>query len=231
MRLILLVVVFNALNAMECALDETLLQLCKSKTIQSSSSLILDAITSTSINQKDDQGRIPLHFAALFDTVGTIITALCKADRQTVGTCDNEGAQPLHLAAFAGNVRATHVLINYEANPNAQTKLGKTPAHKAIYADENHNAIEILELLNANKGNLDAQDVYGYTPLHLAALNENPEIFSALVNQGADFQVKDEKEKTPIMLVQEAMQKMPPCKSALKQKFNQVLAKISATSK
>lgn len=77
----------------------------------------------------------------------------------------------LHNAALHGYVNTVARLLNDGADPNVQTKLGKTPAHKSIYA-ESAQSISILRLLKQAGADLNKQDKNGSTPLHLAISNE-----------------------------------------------------------
>ena len=61
----------------------------------------------------------------------------------------------------------------------------------------NENPAILIALLNAG-ADLNAQNQYGGTPLHVAAgNNENPAVITALLNAGADPAARDDKGRTP----------------------------------
>lgn len=51
-----------------------------------------------------------------------------------------------------------------------------------------------------NNIKVNARDAYGCTPLHLACEEDRQEIVKFLVENGADLEIKNKEEKTPIDL-------------------------------
>ena len=86
---------------------------------------------------------------------------------------NEDGATPLHLAAYDGTLAVVTALLEAGANLEARTKDGVTPLHLA--AAFNENPAVVTALLEAG-ANLEARNEYGATPLHLAAFNENPAV-------------------------------------------------------
>lgn len=51
-------------------------------------------------------------------------------------------------------------------------------------------AAECVRLLVENGADIDAQDNYGYTPLHLSAVNESSQCAAILLHHGSDVTLK-----------------------------------------
>lgn len=66
---------------------------------------------------------------------------------------------------------------------------GRTPLHHA--ARDNSNP-EVLQVLVGAGADINAEDMYGYTPLDLAKSNQNPEISKLLISLGAKEKAKPE---------------------------------------
>lgn len=58
--------------------------------------------------------------------------------------------------------------------------------------------IEVLALLLENGANIEAQDVYGATPLHHAAQNNDVAKIEFLIKQGANLHAKNLEDLTPL---------------------------------
>lgn len=58
-----------------------------------------------------------------------------------------KGFTPLHIAAKYGNIKVARLLLQKDANPNAQGKNGLTPLHVATH----YNHASVAQLLLENK--------------------------------------------------------------------------------
>ena len=74
------------------------------------------------------------------------------------------GQRPLHLAVRQNNLRCLELLINFDADVDAQDEHKQTPLHYAATTG-NKKAIEMLLRAKAKK---DIKDEEGYTPFALA---------------------------------------------------------------
>lgn len=195
-------VVINSCVGMQPLL--TLLEYCKK-----SWTVPQNFITASAVNEKDDEGKIALHYALRNNYTTQLIKRLCWADKATVHTPDKDGNQPIHIAAFCGKIDAVELLLRYGANPNAQTNTGRTPLHHAVFTEDYNVALRLITLLKSKEGLLNKPDKCQLTPLHLAASNERFDLMVPLIAMGADQNALSHDHQTPITLVQEILSLAP----------------------
>ena len=105
---------------------------------------------------------------------------------------------PLHAAAFSGNLEVIRILIEYDpADINARSLSGSTPLH---WASGSHYLKDssVLQLLLEHGTDINAQTHAGRTPLHLASFNGALEVVRLLLEHGADVEVKNESGMTAL---------------------------------
>lgn len=78
--------------------------------------------------------------------------------------------------------------------------------HRA--ASKGNLAIVKLLLENDDKLKINVRDVYGNTPLHLACEEDRQEEARLLVSRGANLEIKNKEEKTPIDLCSPSLAKV-----------------------
>lgn len=78
------------------------------------------------------------------------------------------------------------MLLKAGADPNAADVEQRTPLHSSVARTEVSFGAEIPKILLVWGAAVNRQDRYGYTPLHIAALNELPDCAEALVRAGSD---------------------------------------------
>lgn len=152
-------------------------------------------------------GQTPLHMA----TGEAIIDLLAmKAD---VDSVDVRGNTPLHTIASRGEVGGVLALMWAGAvqYPNSD---GEFPIHQA--AARGHSAVAFLLSLEGDDEDLanmpmNMPDKWALTPLHVAAASNHDEVIRVLVENGADYNAKNDRGETPAQLAflvgaKEAMQ-------------------------
>lgn len=98
----------------------------------------------------------------------------------------NAGQQtPLHLACLAQCADAVEALLKHGADVRAIYKDGRTALHAAIVKESKcHECAKLVLLAGVD---VNRADNYGYTPLHIAALNEFAACTRMLLEFGADL--------------------------------------------
>lgn len=102
------------------------------------------------------------------------------------------GFTPLHLAARTSSLECVESLLRHgSANPNAEDFDQRTPLHAAV--GKSDYSFDILETLIAWGANINHKDVFGFTALHLAALDGLAHCVEMLIFHGADVTTKSRK--------------------------------------
>ncbi|KAF4970276.1 hypothetical protein FSARC_2654 [Fusarium sarcochroum] len=155
---------------------------------------------------KDGLGTTPLQIAAKRGMV-SIVNLLIRSGAQ-VESKDMNGCTPLILAAEAGHDAAVKVLLDEGANVMAQTVVDRTPLHvaaesgsvaaMALLLDANPEAAArrgseaAVGLLSEKGAWKNAQDEYGQTPLHLAAVRGHAKSVERLIEEMCDLEARND---------------------------------------
>ncbi len=100
---------------------------------------------------------------------------------------DASGCTPLLIASQYGHPDLAAFLIRRGANPHAVDSSRDTALHWAAYKGSAEVCGMLLHLLGV-EGQLDAQDAFGQTPLHLASLRGNVETVSFLMEEAGSIE-------------------------------------------
>ncbi len=145
----------------------------------------IHAITSDKLSLTDFRGESWLYHAVR-DGQLKIVNLLLENGVD----CDvarNDGIAPLHLAvALSVQGKSSEILnrlLESRANPNMQTKDGKTPLFFAAFSND----LKSTKALLHNGANADLATVNGTTPIFAAAQLENFDLVDLLLQHRADF--------------------------------------------
>lgn len=207
-----------------------LLKTCKQLAQENRGIFIIEmqSLTYDAINFQDESGKTALHYAARFDRQAILIDLICIINPRIVFKTDKEGMTPLHESCLYANFKGTKKLLENNANPNMKTGLGKTPAHKLIFADPCPDLIRILKILKRMDANFSLADNDGNTPLHLAIRNEKPELCRALLDLGADWQIKDNSQMSSKDLINHLLPRLTRSQIGVKNYFNALLSRLNS---
>ncbi|MCG8340467.1 MAG: ankyrin repeat domain-containing protein [Cytophagales bacterium] len=111
-----------------------------------------------------------------------------------VDSTDDNGATPLHWAAFNGHLEVVRLLIDKGADKEAK-HIGQTSLHWAVI----RNHLEVVRLLIDKGANIEAK-YEGWTPLHWAAANNRLKAVILLIDKGANIDAQNERLWTPLHL-------------------------------
>uniref|UniRef100_UPI00398E4B72 neurogenic locus notch homolog protein 1-like n=1 Tax=Pristiophorus japonicus TaxID=55135 RepID=UPI00398E4B72 len=164
------------------------------------------------------------------DASGNLISDFIYQGAKLHNQTDRTGETALHLAARYARSDAAKRLLESSANANIQDNMGRTPLHAAVAADAQgvfqilirnratdldarmHDgttplilaarlAVEgmVEELVNCH-ADVNAVDDFGKSALHWAAAVNNVEATMVLLKNGANKDMQDNKEETPLFL-------------------------------
>ncbi|KAM8934260.1 inversin [Pelodytes ibericus] len=145
----------------------------------------------SNIGIPDQEGKIPLHWAAGHKDPEAALTVRCLLEAAPTESLlnwqDYEGRTPLHLAVGDGNQEVVRLLTSYRGcNVAPYDNLFRTPLHWAALLG--HTPIAHL-LLDRNHSPNIPSDSQGATPLHYAAHANCPDTVRVLL---AHSSVRDE---------------------------------------
>mmetsp|Transcript_29609 Transcript_29609/g.65638 ORF Transcript_29609/g.65638 Transcript_29609/m.65638 type:complete len:702 (-) Transcript_29609:18-2123(-) len=143
----------------------------------------------TVIDNPDESGMTALHWASMFgqkDAVQLLITAGCDVD------CMNGGLNsPLLLASAMGHAEVTFLLIESGADVQLRN-LGDMDSMfmSCMYGATSTDLYDIITVLQRKGIEINQLDSSGATPLHRCAASNVPRPIQALVDCGADVNLK-----------------------------------------
>lgn len=169
--------------------------------------------TSTKLN-----GMTALHLASEESNAECVELLLSKG--ADVHATNNRGATPLHLAAKCFSIECVEALLKKgRANPNAEDCDKRTPLHAAI--GKSDLCFDIVEMLIKKGAVINHKDEYGFTPLHLAALDGVSDCVELLIFHGADMTTKLKNGNSTLNVI---MRKTPSSIEIVSQKLNAAIS-------
>lgn len=137
----------------------------------------------SSLTIKDKKGNDGIHTAVQYRRLNFVIKIINK--KVNLDTYNNMGDTALHLACTLNYTNIAKELINNGANINLQTF--KERASPLMYAITQEN-MEIINILLSKKNiNLDLQDAYGNSALHIAIIEKTNKIINLLISNNLNY--------------------------------------------
>ncbi|XP_059058716.1 transient receptor potential channel pyrexia-like [Achroia grisella] len=125
---------------------------------------------------------------------------LLLAEGAKANTLNHKGSTALHLAARCSSVECIEALLrDGNADPNVEDSDKRTPLHAAVNHSER--ACDIIDMLVSCGAQINKKDVYGYSPLHLAAIDGVTQCVEILLFIGADVTSKSNKGHTALSVI------------------------------
>ena len=129
-------------------------------------------------NEKDSEGRYPLHWAA---RRGNVRLAELLIEKGSDVNANMKGWTALHEASYWGKHEMAELLIEKGADVEAGSQTGSSPL--ATAAGTKHPLI--VELLVVHGADVDAKDSMGRTPLYSGVQSKSEQIVTFLLDSGA----------------------------------------------
>lgn len=179
---------------------------------------ILLEVKGVNVNAKTkDKEQTALHLAAENSHIECIEVLLKKGANADVK--NHMSQTPLHLATRAKAYSCVELLLeNGRANPNIEDCDRRTPLHTAI--GRTSVSADIIDILIRYGAYVNKSDQFGYTPLHVAALNGLSQCVEILIHQGADVTTKSKCGMTSLGIIR---QKIPASLVAIKNKLDSAI--------
>ena len=129
-------------------------------------------------NEVDQQGRTPLHHAAMSFEKDSVDLLLRRGAR--VNVVDSQGISPLLLAAQWSNAAVVRALLDGGANPNDADRTGANALHHAVGKGDR----EIVSLLIKRGGKQSTSKTDSGSPLMHAAAENRLTLMRELLDAG-----------------------------------------------
>lgn len=155
-------------------------------------------------NKSNHRGHTALHKAAALksdsqyhDSPSRIDFLLQQDLAIALHARDHECVMAIHSAASASEFN-TWQLIRAGADVQAKTLDGRTPLHFAAGASQSNIVGLLCQIYREESWITDQKDAHGRTPLHEAACSGSSECVHFLLQSGADPNIKDKQDITPL---------------------------------
>jgi len=141
------------------------------------------------------EDALNLYEAATVGNARRLKTILGQS-RVRVNEANEEGFDPLGLAAFFGHSEAVKVLLEHGADVNQKppSRFANTAVDSAVAGDH----ADVVRILLAAGANPNVRSEANYTTLHKAAAHGNLEIVRMLLDRGADVHAVRDGGHTPL---------------------------------
>lgn len=160
------------------------------------------------LNMRNNEKDTPLHVAIKFFETKKNFVRMVLNQHVDLTIEDRFLREPLHKAAFFGDVIIAKQLIEFGADVNRANKKGDTPLHFALMTGSDYNVKMVRMLLNNDNIEINAKNDEGDTPLHLLAMTKNNVAsLAAMHRRGADPNIVNKKGDTPIDIMQRTNRK------------------------
>lgn len=146
------------------------------------------------INQGDEDGSTPLHWAAYFDRLEAI-TYLLQRGANIDALNEKEAQTPLHWACIGKSLPSMLLLIKEGADI---TKSDKRGYDCLVHACQYGNVLMAHNLIVKQGLSVAHRDTEGHTPLHWAAYQNHESVARLLISLGADVRSVDDEGLTPM---------------------------------
>lgn len=155
-------------------------------------------LSAKGLTKQRDKECTALHLAASRGFAECVELLLAEGAQANVR--NYRGFTALHLAARCSSLECVEIILrDGNADPNAEDHDKRTPLHAAISNTER--ACDIIDTLVSWGAQVNKKDEYGYSPLHLAAMDGLTQCVETLIFLGADVTSKSKKGHTALSVI------------------------------
>ncbi|MCB1080561.1 MAG: ankyrin repeat domain-containing protein [Chlamydiia bacterium] len=164
--------------------------------------LVEDLIRSGyNLEEKNEKGLTPLQYAAMHGE-SRCVEVLLAANADKEATTNKEGYTPFHLAVMYGHLEIVKLLVKNGVNHEVRDSFGSSAIHHVFMYPpgvslQGANREELLKFLLALSNDVNIQDGFGRSALHLAAMNGEENLAVLLLDAGATRDGVDMQGRTP----------------------------------
>lgn len=144
-------------------------------------------------NLTDKWGKIPLHYVKNLDVVKLLMDRTDNLDQK-----DLEGNTPLLIALDARNFDVSQLLLEAGADPQQRDRQGRTVLHTACLNE----VVPMVRWLMHQGVGVQQTDDSGKTALHYACYREQIDVVRLLLENGASPDQPDNEGITPLQLAE-----------------------------
>ena len=141
------------------------------------------------VHARHGGGRMPIHLAARYNSEPKVITALLEGGADIEATTSFLSMTPLYIAAtYNRGTEIVENLLDEGASADARTDTGMTPLLGASAEQRSQDPEQVCSMLLNRGADIEAQDQYGFRPLHYAVQFKSPLVVDLLIDRGADIE-------------------------------------------
>ena len=132
---------------------------------------------------------------------------LLRHNSADLNVCYDDGATPLHAAAWHGDLEMVRLLLNCKVDVDSRDNYGRTSMHAvsqgfSLIPNIYQSLSDVARLLLEHDADVNARTSRGFysgqTPLHEAAQNNRIEVIHVLLEHGANAAAEDDQGRTPL---------------------------------
>ena len=179
--------------------ERTILHVASSKRSTNIVEKLLDK--GAEIDREDLFGNTPLFYAVKAGHLNVVELLLNRG--ANINKIDKIGYTSLYYAVDFKNLDMVELLLKYGAKISFKPNPSITPIHYIAIHKNGDVGVKLLNVFIKYSVNINEQDIYNDTPLHIATMTNNYKIAETLIKNGASFDIKNNDGKTALDIAKE----------------------------